>query len=127
MLGGKLSKLRVLFLNSLCLWLLASSVEAGCATFDVQPRYLTHNMDGDTLSVFSIPQGSLKFRVQGVDTPERKDPRWGAARDFTWAWLNRGPFTIETCWKHTLDRYEGTVRRGPETLASAIKAAGLEK
>lgn len=96
------------------------SVEA-CSRLTVEPRYLTHQMDGDTISLFTFPQGQFKFRVADVDTPERDEPGWAEAKAFTWAWLNQGPFTIETCWKRTLDRYVAVISRDGVTLADALK------
>lgn len=100
---------------------------AACLTIDVEPRYLTHQMDGDTISVFTLPQGKVKFRVQGIDTPERDEPGWAEARAFTWEWLQRGPFQVSTCWKPTLDRFEAVLSRDGATLAQAVKEAGIEK
>lgn len=99
--------------------LAATSADA-CSRLTVEPRYLTHQMDGDTISLFTFPQGQFKFRVADVNTPERGEPGWAEARAFTWAWLNQGPFTIETCWKRTLDRYVAVISRDGVTLAEAL-------
>lgn len=114
----------------LMLWLFAATRASAetCTTMQgIEPRYLTHQMDGDTISLFSIPYGNLKFRIQDVDTPERGETGWKEAGDFTWAWLQQGPFDLQTCWKRTLDRYEGVILRDGDTLARAIIEAGLTK
>jgi len=102
---------------------------ASCTSMSgVSPRYLTHKMDGDTISLFSIPHGQLKFRVQDIDTAERNDAtRWLLAREFTWTWLHKGPLDLTTCWKPTLDRYEAVIGRNRETLADALRKAGHAK
>lgn len=105
--------------------LAAKSLPRSCTSMSgIEPRFLTHKMDGDTISLFSFPHRLIKFRVQGVNTPERGQPGWAEAGAFTWKWLHIGPFDLSTCWKPTLDRYEATISRNGETLAHALKSAG---
>ncbi len=110
---------------------LATSVDAApvCTTYhDVDPSFLSHKMDGDTIAIKHLGPMLLKFRVKEIDTAERSDPlRWLEAREYTWTWLHRGPFTIYTCWKPTLDRHEAVISRGDMTLADALRAQGLQK
>ena len=84
----------------LILWLFAAAkgiAGTSCTTMSgIEPRYLTHQMDGDTISLFSIPQGKMKFRIDGIDTPERGQDGWEEARQFTWLWLHKGPFALTT-------------------------------
>lgn len=119
----------VLTIVLLALLLLAGIARAQtCTEIDVPPGALTHAVDGDTIAIFSIPQGKMKFRVEGIDTPERSDKvRWAAAKAFTWSWLNQGQFHLRTCWKLTFERYVATVSRNGETLGSALYKAGHAK
>ena len=114
----------------LMLWLFvaARSFAASCTSVSgIEPRYLTHKIDGDTISIFSLIEGRVKFRIEGIDTPERGQPGWAEATAFTWAWLHQGPFDLHTCWKRTLDRSVATVSRNGETLADALRQAGHVK
>ena len=118
----------LLFLLLLSVLSMGMARAASCTSMSgIEPRYLTHQMDGDTISIFSIPHGKLKFRIQDIDTPERKQSGWSEARAFTWQWLHKGPFDLATCWKPTLDRYVGIVSRNGETLAEALRHAGHAK
>lgn len=49
----------------------------GCLTIQVPPQAVLGNYDGDTFTLFSVqPGGAIKYRVQGVNTPEmtKKEP-----------------------------------------------------
>lgn len=101
---------------------------AACLSIDVPPQAVIHQPDGDTFHLFSMqPGGVVKVRVQGVDTPERKEKNWAEAREFTRLWLAKGPFKLLTCGQATLDRVVGIVERNGRTLADDLKAAGLVK
>lgn len=115
--------------GGLCGWMLLAALPvAACTTLHgIEPRFLTHQMDGDTISLFTFPQGKVKFRIQGIDTPERNEPGWEDARDFTWRWLQNGPFTVTTCWKPTLDRYEAVISRNDEVLADTLRVLSYGK
>lgn len=105
-----------------------SSHAAACLSIDVPPQAVIHQPDGDTFHLFSVtPGGVLKIRVQGVDTPERKEPNWAEAKEFTRQWLAKGPFKLSTCGQSTLDRVVGVVERDGRTLAQDLTAAGLVK
>ena len=104
-----------------------------CLVSDVPTQAVIGGNDGDTFGIYWFGPGVIRIRVKGVDTPERpargtrSDGRWESASTFTRDWLMRGPFVVRTCFKRTLDRYEGIVERNGETLADALKAAGHSK
>lgn len=100
----------------------------GCLVIEVPPGAVVNQPDGDTFHVFAFqPGGAVKIRVEGVNTPEKKEPGWAEAKAFTKAWLARGPFKITTCGKPTIDRIVGTVERNGETLSDALRKAGHAK
>lgn len=102
----------------------------GCLTIEVPPQAVLGNYDGDTFTLFSVqPGGVIKYRVEGVNTPEINKKELGSqeAKDFTRYWLSKGPFTLETCGKATLDRVVAKVSRNGRTLAQDLIAAGLAK
>lgn len=107
----------------------------GCMTIEVPPQAVLGNHDGDTFSLFSVqPGGVIKYRVEGVDTPERSkkkgepdEPGAEEAKVFTQHWLAKGPFTLTTCGKATLDRVVAKVSRNGRTLAQDLIAVGLAK
>lgn len=101
---------------------------ASCLTIDVPPQAVLSVMDGDTFSVFNLlPPGYVKVRVKAINTPERGEPLYVEAAQFTKAWLAKGPFSLFTCGKHTFERIEGTVSRDGHTLAQDLFEAGLGK
>lgn len=100
-----------------------------CLTTTVQPHQVLGNFDGDTFAVSLGVLGTAKIRVQDIDTPERtkKEPGWDAAKNFTAHWLAAAPFELATCFDLTLGRVVGVASRGGETLADALRNAGLDK
>jgi endonuclease YncB( thermonuclease family) len=101
---------------------------AACLSIDVPAQAVLGNHDGDTFQIFSFqPGGVIKIRVQGADTPERKEPKWAEAKEFTRQWLAKGAFKMLTCGQPTLDRIVAVVERNGRTLADDLKAAGLVK
>lgn len=102
----------------------------GCLKIDVPPGAVISQYDGDTFRIFTFgPGAGVDIRVQDIDTPERTTHQegWQHARDFTSAWLSAGPFTVETCGKRTFNRIVAVISRNGETLAEALREAGLEK
>ena len=87
-------------------------------------------IDGDTFDVMAIIwiNQTIKERVRvlNIDTPEmRQEPdRARAAKDFTIAWLEQGPFQIGVCTRDSFGRILATVYRGDEFLAAELKKAG---
>lgn len=101
-----------------------------CLLIEVPPQAVLSNYDGDTFSLFTFgPGGKVDIRVSNVDTPERKghEPGWQEAKQFTEAWLAKGPFIVQTCGDKTLTRIEATVERNGEYLADALIKANLQK
>lgn len=98
----------------------------GCLTIDVPPGAVVNQPDGDTFHVFAFqPGGVVKIRVEGVNTPEKKEPGWAEAKAFTKEWLARGPFKVTTCGRPTIDRIVAAVERNGKTLAQDLIDAGL--
>lgn len=101
---------------------------AGCLSIDVPSQAVLNNHDGDTFTVFAFaPGGLVKVRVEGVDTPELKEPKGDLAKEFTRQWLAKGPFQLSTCGKPTLDRIVAKVSRNGRTLAQDLIDVGLTK
>lgn len=120
---------------ALSIFVIGMAHAAGCLSLDVPAQAVLYNHDGDTFALFSVvPGGVVKFRVQGVNTPEisRKkgvpdELNASEAKEFTRQWLARGPFQLVTCGKPTLDRIEAIVSRNGRTLAQDILDAHLAK
>lgn len=97
----------------------------------VPPAAVIEQPDGDTFHLFTFGVPSIiAIRVQGVDTPERPtknkpSPNFQAAKDFTKAWLAKGPFTITTTGVRSLERIVAVVERDGELLAQALIDANL--
>lgn len=101
---------------------------AGCLTIDVPSQAVINQPDGDTFHLFAFqPGGAVKIRVEGVNTPERNQPGWSEAKEFTRQWLADGTFQLSTCGKATLDRIVAKVSRNGRTLAQDLIEAGLSK
>lgn len=115
---------------------LAAKVHAGASmTIDVPPGAVLGNHDGDTFQVFSFqPGGVEKIRVKGVYTPEMSkkkgvpdEPGAREAKEFTRAWLGKGPFRMSSNGTPTFDRVVWVVERNGRTLAQDLIDAGLGK
>lgn len=121
---------------SLVLVLLFASpaLSASCPnrmTITVPPGAIVNQPDGDTFHIFTfgVPN-RVEIRVDGVNTPERPtkktpSPGWLPAKEFTKAWLAKGPLTVTTCGERTMSRIVATVERDGHTLAEALIAAGF--
>lgn len=128
-LEGLLIALVIMMMILLAGLLLINTVHAaGCLSIDVPSQAVLNNHDGDTFTVFAFaPGGIVKVRVEGVDTPELKEPKGDLAKEFTRQWLAKGPFQLSTCGKPTLDRIVAKVSRDGRTLAQDLIDAGLKK
>lgn len=100
----------------------------GCLVIEVPPQAVLRVQDGDTFTLFSFTYGGgVKIRVSNVDTPEKKEPGFEEARQFTWDWLTKEKFLVDTCGEYTFERIQAVVERDGETLAEALIKAGLQK
>ncbi|MGL5934642.1 MAG: thermonuclease family protein [Cetobacterium sp.] len=100
----------------------------GCLSIDVPPGAVVNQPDGDTFHIFAFqPGGVVKIRVEGANTPERKQPGWAEAKAFTKDWLSRDTFQVMTCGKPTIDRIVGKVERHGKTLAQDLIDSGHAK
>lgn len=126
--------LGMLLLLFLIPFLIPLKAHAGASmTIDVPPGAVLGNHDGDTFQVFNIvPGGVEKIRVQGVDTPEMSkkkgvpdEPGAREAKEFTRAWLAKGPFRMSSNGTPTFDRIVWVVERNERTLAQDLIDAGL--
>lgn len=87
-------------------------------------------IDGDSLQL-RLDLGlylttELRFRVLGVDTPERGEPGWAEATAFTTAWLDAsGPLTAATAKADSFGRWLcDLTREDGSGLADALLEAG---
>lgn len=81
--------------------------------------------DGDTLKVKTPERGLVTVRVAGVDTPERGQGYWRAARSHLVALVTSGNLNI-TCYK--TDQYKReicTVKARDGDLGASLLLAGL--
>lgn len=119
----------MLVLLALTVFVVGFAYSTSCMTMDVEPSQVLSNYDGDTFTLSLGALGSMKVRVEGVDTPEitKKQPRAEEAKLFTQQWLAKGPFKLNTCFKLTLGRVVGNPSRNGRTLAQDLIAAGLVK
>lgn len=97
----------------------------------VPPAAVIEQPDGDTfhLFTFGVPS-TVEIRVQGVNTPEKPtkkvpSPGFLPAKEFTKAWLAKGPFLVTTTGVRTLSRIVASVERDGELLAQALIDAKL--
>jgi len=63
-----------------------------------------------------------RIRVLGVNTPERGQPGFQEASDYSEAWLMKGDVTLSGCARDSFGRVLATVTRGPESLADLLIA-----
>ncbi len=120
-------------LSIMAAFLAAKSHAGASMTIDVPPGAVLGNHDGDTFQVFSFqPGGVEKIRVKGVDTPEMSkkkgvpdEPGAREAKEFTRAWLAKGPFRMSSTGAPTFDRIVWVVERNGRTLAQDLIDAGL--
>ena len=88
-------------------------------------------IDGDTfvadLSIWHGLTGRETVRVLGVDTPEKKEPGWLAAREFTDQWLQGGSVNVATCRRDSFGRILGFISREGVRLDRLLIDKGLGK
>lgn len=86
-------------------------------------------VDGDTVDL-RIDLGfyltaALRFRLLGVDTPERGQPGWAEATDFARQWIAaRTTLRVQTHKSDSFGRWLGDLYSGDEHLHRALIDAG---
>ena len=99
-----------------------------CLAMLVLPGHVKRTIDGDTFILYSVGvPNEERVRLLGIDTPERGQPGFEAAKLFTDQWVRTGDFTLTTCKRDSFGRLLGTLTRGTEDLGTALMAAGLAK
>lgn len=97
-----------------------------CLVLLLTPGYVQRTVDGDTFILYSIGvPAEERVRVLGVDAVEIRDTLGPAAKAFTTEWLQRGPFTLETCKRDSFGRLLGVISRSGDTLAVDLINAKL--
>lgn len=94
--------------------------------------YPVRAIDGDTIVVAVLPWFNIQVeetvRILGVDTPERREPKWDEAKRFTQSWIGwTEPLTITACKRDKYGRALGSVSRGQEDLGRAIINGGYSE
>jgi endonuclease YncB( thermonuclease family) len=79
-------------------------------------------IDGDTLACWGGP----RVRLRGVDTPERHEPGWGAARDELQRRVTPGPVTVVPHHRNR-GRVVGDVWVGGRNVGRSMDRAGWSK
>lgn len=95
------------------------------------PVELVRVVDGDTVEL-NVDLGfriwsRQRFRLMGVDTPERGEPGWAEASAFTSDWFERRTgFVAETEKADSFDRWLAIIRGsgGEESVNAALLATG---
>lgn len=94
----------------------------------VPAQQTKRTIDGDTFTVFDFTiEGEAIIRVLGVDTPEHKQPLFEEAKQFTAAWLAKGPYTVDISNHDSFGRYLAIVSRGDERLDQQLILHNLGK
>lgn len=97
-----------------------------CLTLILTPPHVKRVVDGDTFILYAVQvPPEERLRVLEIDTPERGQPGFDAARSFTASWLAQGDFTITACKRDSFGRLLATVTRDGASLADALYNAGL--
>lgn len=98
---------------------------AACLTLQLSPHHVSRVVDGDTFLLYNVGIPSEEsVRVVGVNTPERGQPGFFEARNFTLHWLSLSHFTFTSCRRDSFGRYLATVSRNGVTLSDALIANG---
>lgn len=96
-----------------------------CLTLIIPPRQVSRVIDGDTFILYAVQvPPEERLRVLEIDAPERGQPDFDAARQFTIDWLAQGDFTITACKRDSFGRLLVRVTRNGVSLADALYAAG---
>lgn len=96
-----------------------------CLSIVLTPGHVQRTIDGDTFVLYHVGVPAREgVRVLEIDTPERGQPGFFEARDFTIGWLASGDFTMRACKRDSFGRYLAVVTRNDTSLADALFAAG---
>lgn len=99
-----------------------------CLSFVLEPEHVKRVIDGDTFVLFSVGvPAEERVRLLGVDTPEKGQPGYDAASEFTTVWLKAGPSELTTCKRDSFGRLLGGITRGKESLSGALLENGYAK
>ena len=99
-----------------------------CLTLLIDPAHVRRVIDGDTFTLYHVGVLSEeKVRLLHVDTPERGQPGFATATEFTADWLMLGSFTLDTCRRDSFGRLLATATRNGKGLSEALLEAGLGK
>ena len=99
-----------------------------CLSLAVEPGHVKRVIDGDTFALYDVDVvGEARVRILDVDAPERGQPGFADATEYTRAWLARAPFALVACEKDSFGRLLARITRGQESLAEALVAAGFAR
>ena len=97
-----------------------------CLTMLVLPGHVKRAIDGDTIALYSVGiPNEERVRLLGVNTPERGQPGFEAAKIFTEQWVRAGNFVLTACKRDSFGRLLGTVTRNTDDLGKRLIEAGL--
>lgn len=96
-----------------------------CLTLLIPPQQVSRVIDGDTFVLYHVGvPAEERVRLLEIDAPERGQPGFFEARNFTAHWLSLSHFTLQTCKRDSFGRLLATVTRNGVSLADALYAAG---
>lgn len=105
-----------------------------CLTLAVEPGHVKRVLDADTFALYDVDVGGeVRVRVLDVDGYEliggtdSTKALARAGREFTRAWLARGPFALWACERDSFGRLLARIQRGQESLGEALVAGGFAK
>lgn len=97
-----------------------------CLSLEIAPQHVKRTIDGDTFVLYHVGvPPEERIRVLAIDTPERGQFGFEAAKAFTTEWLATGPFSIYTCKRDSFGRYLAVVSRNESILADTLVSLGL--
>lgn len=116
----------LLLLLFLSLFVSQSRAGPACLTLSVEPAHVKKVIDGDTLVLYhlGVPTEE-RVRVLGIDTPERGQPGYREAAQFTANWLNVGPFDLVACKRDSFGRLLADLSRDGVSLGDELVKVGL--
>lgn len=119
---------RIAVLPLLFLSLFVSHSRAGvaCLTLSIEPEHVKRIVDGDTFTLYTVDVRTEEFvRVIPIDTPERGQPGYREAAQFTADWLKVGRFDMTACKRDSFGRLLADLSRDGVHLGDELVKAGL--